>query len=194
MRPDFDKCEKTATRLLLNQSIDNLFIDVKSLSYDKTIFFDSIQNYCRITKTPLSKFINNEVLCDGCTIIKKDIYIVLYNNNGCNSYRLNWTLAHEVGHIYLGHTCDERTEEIEAHYFAAQLLMPEIVILDLAIQRHGINAEQISDYFHVSYTAACKRVDTINNKYKHCKDFEEQQLLQKFKRFEPRPYNISFAM
>lgn len=193
MKPDFDKCEKAATRLLLHQKISSLYIDVRSLVFDKNIMFDSIQNYCKLTKTPLSTFINNEVLLDGFTIIKGKLFIIFYNAHQ-NSARLNWTLAHEIGHIYLGHTCDEKIEEIEAHYFAAQLLMPEIVIIDLAIQHHGINAEEISDYFHVSYTAACKRVDTINKKYKHCKDFEEQQLLQKFKNFEPQPYHISFAI
>lgn len=181
---------------MLKQNIGSLKIDVRKLSYDRKIIFDSIQNYSKITKTPLSKFINNEVLCDGCTIVGGNIYIVLYNENISNLGRLNWTLAHEVGHIYLGHVSDGPTEEIEAHYFAAQLLMPEIVIIDLAIQRHGLSAREIYEYFYVSYTAACKRVDTINNKYKHCMDSEEQQLLQKFKHLEPQPQpcNISFAI
>ncbi len=193
MRPNFDKCEKTATKLLLRQNIGNLFIDVRKLRFDKKILFDTFQNYCRLTKTPLSRFINNEVLIDGLTIVVDNMYVVLFRDD-MNYERLNWTLAHEIGHIYLNHKQGNKKEEIEAHYFAAQLLMPEIVLLDLAQKQDGITADEISEYFHVSHTAACKRIKTITNKYKHCMDLEEQSLLKKFQAVPPLPYSVQFAM
>ena len=47
MKPDFDRCEKVATRLLLKQDIESLYVDVLKLKFEKSIFFDTIQNTAR---------------------------------------------------------------------------------------------------------------------------------------------------
>jgi hypothetical protein len=186
LKPDFDKCEKAATRLLLKQNIHSLRIDVRSLVYDKKIFFDSIQNYCKVTNASLSEFIGicNGALKDGFTLERikncSIIYIVLYNDEIGNRERLNWTLAHEVGHIYLDHKSDGPQQEIEAHFFATQLLMPEVVILYLARRNNGIGAEELCDLFDVSFEAACKRINTLNHKYSYFYGQEEKELLSKY--------------
>jgi Zn-dependent peptidase ImmA (M78 family) len=183
LKPDFDKCEKMATKLLLMQDIHSLSIDVKSLVFDKNIIIDSIQNYCRITDSPLFAFIKNEVLKDGCTLIyrhnSETVYIVLYNEEIRCKERLNWTLAHEIGHIYLGHKHDGTNEEIEAHYFAAQLLMPEIVIREFKQRCPDCSYEDIYMMFNVSITAAQKRADTIRRKSIYFDGKDEHILLNK---------------
>ena len=53
--------------------------------------------------------------------------------------RLNWTIAHEVGHIALGHLfeisdptrCEIAAADAEAHAFAAELLMPSALVLHM---------------------------------------------------------------
>jgi|GEM_PF-1391730 len=70
-------------------------------------------------------------------------YIICYDERVGNQQQIRWTLAHEIGHIVLGHlvhfeaTALNRrglTEkqygvlEVEAHWFAAELLAPKIVI------------------------------------------------------------------
>lgn len=168
IKPNFKLCEKLATQLLARQSINSTKIDVQSLKYDKTIIFDSIQNYAITTNTNIEDFINPEtqMLSDGCCIpmYDEDIYVVLYNDKIQSDEHLNWTLGHEVGHIYMGHRKDSDIEEIEAHFFAAQLLMPEYVLF-MIDKKWGLHVDDIYMLFNVSMPAANKRLNTYNKKH-----------------------------
>lgn len=178
--PNFKLCEVLATRLLSKQHLISSIIDVRELVYDKTIIFDSIQNYCYLTKMPLNRFINQEtqLLSEGCTIYDPDsnIYIVLYNDKEQTYEHLNWTLAHEIGHIYLEHTSDTEIEEIEAHFFAAQFLMPEYSIYEISKLKGSVSVEDIYYLFNVSWTAATKRINTLNKKYSIRCDVEDKHI------------------
>ena len=165
--PDFDKCTKLATKLLHKQSIDDRVLDIRNLNYDKTIIFDTIQSYAFYTKTPLSKFPigENGVLRDGCTLkLGNGMYLILYNNMINNFEHLNWTLAHEVAHLYLGHTEDGPIEEIEAHFFAAQLFMPEYSLYMMHRNYGPVYAKDLVEIFGVSPEAARNRIKTMNKK------------------------------
>lgn len=128
MKPNFDRAENIARELRLSQKSDSLSLDIRKMNFDKSIIIDTFQNYSKVTNTPLLSLTIKGKLKDGYTIIKNNIYIILYNEREIYSERLNWTLAHEVGHIYLEHKKDGKTEEIEANWFAAELLAPEIII------------------------------------------------------------------
>lgn len=176
-KPNFRLCEKLATQLLSHQNLISTMIDVQHLKYDKTIIFDSIQNYATITNTPINFFINpkTQLLSEGCCIpfYDKDVYVVLYNDKIQSYEHLNWTLAHEIGHIYLGHKKDSAIEEIEAHFFAAQLLMPEYVLF-MIDQKWGLNTDDIYMLFNVSMPAAQKRMNTYKKKmYININSFDE---------------------
>lgn len=180
-KPDFDRCETEATRLLFNQdNIETLYIDIRDLNYDKNIYFESIQNYCSTVKIDVNDFYINGLLKDGCTIKYGDIYIVLYNSDIRHPGRLNWTLAHEIGHIYLGHTQDGDKEEVEAHWFAAQLLMPEFVIRYIKNKIGSINVIDLLMCFNVTGEAAARRLKSISKKYFHEIEAQEETILNKF--------------
>lgn len=167
-KPDFEKCTVEATKLLYQQNVSDRILNIQNLNYDKNILFDSIQNYCQLTQQPITNFLSEErqMLKDGCTIYRSgiDCYIVLYNDEIRCFEHLNWTLAHEVGHIYLGHTKDGAIEEVEAHYFAAQLLMPDFSIHMIANEYGPVNVEDIKEIFGVSEKAAIKRISTMNKR------------------------------
>lgn len=165
-KPDFEKCTALATELLSKQNIKGRILNIRNLNYDKTIVFDSIQNYATMTHRPISDFLSpeNQILNDGCIVSGSDVYVVLYNNQITNFEHLNWTLAHEVGHIYLGHTCDDEKEEIEAHFFAAQLFMPEHSLFMMTREYGPINKYDLVEIFGVSENAAEKRIKTMQRK------------------------------
>lgn len=166
--PNFEKCTELATELLYNQNIKDRVLDIQRLNYgEKTILFDSIQNYAYVTHRPLFDFYctDKPILRDGCLlIVENNIYIVLYNAEINYWEHLNWTLAHEIGHIYLGHTEDGPTEEIEAHFFAAQLFMPEYSIMMMSREHGLINADDLIEIFGVSTEAASRRISTMRKK------------------------------
>lgn len=167
-KPNFERCTVEATKLLYKQDVSNRILNIRNLTYDKNIIFDSIQNYCQLTRTPLFYFLSEDkqMLKDGCTIYvpEHDLYIILYNADITYFEHLNWTLAHEVGHIYLGHTKDDDLEEVEAHYFAAQLLMPDYTLFMTAKEHGGISSEDITEIFGVSPEAAQKRIQTMKKR------------------------------
>lgn len=166
-RPDFEKCTKLATELLYAQNVTDRILDIRKLNYEKSIIFDTIQNYAFLTKTPLSAFSadKNGMLKDGCTLILNNgQYLILYNNQINNFEHLNWTLAHEVGHIYLGHTEDTEIAEIEANFFSAQLFMPEYSIYMMAKEYGPITKHDLIEIFGVSEYAAEKRITTMRKK------------------------------
>lgn len=154
--PDFSIAQNKASELLAYQdSIDSLRINVARLKFHYKIHFDSLQNYCYFTNKSFQQmgFDKTE---NGCVVqLSENEFLILYNANHSHE-RINWTLAHEIGHIYLGHQADGTKEEIEAHFFAAQLLMPEIVLYQLAQELGSIDYIFIYDHCFVSMTAAWK--------------------------------------
>lgn len=165
--PDYQKAKTTATQILRKQNFDVVDIDVRKFNYNKNIIFIETWRYCDcigITDWELRRIIN-----DGCTIhdTKTGIHTVIYNDR-CderNQGRVQYTLAHEVGHIYLDHGADDdRTDEIEANTFASQLLMPEYSILRMYNDYGYVNQGVISAIFGVSKSAAQNRLDSLKRR------------------------------
>lgn len=184
MKPDFDKAEHRARLLRIAQSNSDLTLDVRKMEFDLPIIIDTFQNYASLTGISLSKLSPCNGLKDGYTIIAKGVYVVLYDDR--HTYgreRLNWTLAHEIGHIYLGHKQDGKNEEVEAHWFAAELLSPEPIIKEVAerLSEYGIpvKAFDLSFMFSLSKAAASKRIASINKKYMWDLTYAEQ-LIEKY--------------
>ncbi len=180
-KPDFEKAQNAATRLLLKQNLDSLFIDVRNFSFgDRKILIDSVQNYASITNRNLSDFTCDEF--SGCCVIPYSrCNLVLYDDFEQNEARKHWGIAHELGHIYLDHQTDGEKEEKEAHFFAAQIVTPEIVLLNLSDRCHGINPDMLYGICNVSYESACKRIGTFQRRCGFSSSLEDQMLLAKFR-------------
>lgn len=94
-------------------------------------------------------------------------YKIIYNPFIQSRERKRYTIAHEIGHIVLGHfrndklilsrgtLSDEEYDVIEkeADFFAAEMLMPIPVVKKMGLQK----AEEIQEVFRVSKQAALNR-------------------------------------
>ncbi|MGT4068057.1 UNVERIFIED_CONTAM: ImmA/IrrE family metallo-endopeptidase [Aeromonas hydrophila] len=87
-------------------------------------------------------------------------------------YRARFTIAHEIGHHYLGHTqfghCYRDSNatyqdniEAQANEFAAQLLMPEEAVNFYVRQQGVLNITQLSNIFNVSESAMYFRLKNL---------------------------------
>lgn len=151
--------ERTATKLLLAQRLSALKIEVPKLRFDRNIRFDTVQHFCTVTQTTLQRLEKSRDIRDGLTLIRqigdRIYYIVLYNAAVTDTRRRNFTLAHEIGHILLEHTDDGDRQEWEADRFAAQLLLPRVLVEQLVRLWEGtLSAADLSGIFGVSQSAA----------------------------------------
>ncbi len=95
----------------------------------------------------------------GMTVVENKCYNIVYNDNE-NSRRCRFTIAHELGHIFLGHllinTPAYRTfairdnNESAANVFARDLLSPACVLHEL----QAVNAVDIAKLCNISKEAA----------------------------------------
>lgn len=180
MAADLKKAAASAAKLLLKQRLYSLQIDVKALKYDKNIIFDTFTGFCGNSCATVAKL---ETICesDGCTIRREDsdgvLYIILYNEKIRSAGRRSFTLAHEIGHIYLGHMRDGADEEAEAGFFAAHLLMPPVLVQEL-LKRHKLSAGELAGIFGVSRPAAQYCINSLKKAPEFLAD--EVLLLKKF--------------
>lgn len=88
-------------------------------------------------------------------------YLVCYRADG-NRARMNFTLAHELGHIVLGHSGTAPGEEGEADQFASHLLCPRPVLRRLVTEGEGDTLRQrVAAMCYVSAAAAQKALEDL---------------------------------
>lgn len=136
------------------------------------------------------------VLCksySGATHYDPDInrYLILYNTE-MNAGRIRWTLAHEIGHIYIGHlevieeaelAYNEQRDfydqfESEADYFAWNLLAPLPIMREMGV----CSASEIKSTYGLSNQAAALQFDRYTKWTRsHVKTAWESGMLRVFR-------------
>ena len=133
MSPGILRARQLARALLLSQRPARLPVSVERLSFERNILIDSLEHYCVMTDSTMHQLCGDNIaaLKDGCTLVRlregRRIYVILYNARAGSVRRQSFTLAHEVGHIYLDHHDDSPECERQANAFAAELLLPQVL-------------------------------------------------------------------
>lgn len=143
----------------------------------------------RLVKNSVAKILCNGI--SGITIVDNDKFIIVYKDTD-NSKRCRFTIAHELGHIFLGHMIVNQTTyrtfavqndtESSANIFARDLLAPACVLHELQI----LTAAEISRLCNISLEAATYRSERMhelekrNAFYKHPL---EQKVIKQFNQF-----------
>ncbi len=94
-----------------------------------------------------------------------------------STLRQRFTIAHELGHLFLGHLTREKPEyrdparnytmsnydpkERDANRFAAALLMPADAVKAVILRMEGANIERLAEVFQVSKTAMSIRLKAL---------------------------------
>jgi Zn-dependent peptidase ImmA (M78 family) len=96
---------------------------------------------------------------DGILVVVEDQPTIGFNPSMA-WVRRRFTIAHEIGHLLLGHTCTDpdldNDPEAEANQFAAELLMP-LAILKVDY-KHERNLEKLAAKYIVSKEAMCRHL------------------------------------
>ena len=111
-----------------------------------------------------------------------DEYLIIYNEDHVPG-RIRWTIAHEIGHIALGHlrgVSAVTDEEAEANYFARELLTPLAVLDELGVR----SVAEIAEVCDISSWAAEIRAGDFQRrdwyKARHGNTERDLQFLKQF--------------
>lgn len=176
--------------LLLEQRLHRLPVNPQKLGYPFTVIFDTLEGYASNSTAILRDLKSHPYLQDGVAIRlpqKEDHFLVLYNPEKSKG-RTSFTLAHEIGHIILGHLDKQISDDADekfADMFSAELLMPRCLIKKL-VQQYG-KAWAISQnrIFGVSAYALAVRVNSLNHSFEMSE--KESALLKIYSAFLPVP-------
>ena len=115
---------------------------------------------------------------------------VIYYNDNKPTHRIRFTIAHEIGHILLGHlsqgeTLHRNTEqdtnnikEQQANVFARDLLMPAVVINQLA--KSYIDISDLCNVSELSASIRWQRLQELRLRNKFCLHPFERQVYNNF--------------
>lgn len=121
---------------------------------------------------------------DAFRFKKGDNYIIAYNNRIPFLPRKRWSIAHEYGHIVLGHKEQSQKNEVEANFFAANLLLPRCILKELINKRDDITRDYIKIKFGISNEATEKFFSNINsNGFNYFSNEYDDIILLKSKKF-----------
>lgn len=182
-KPDFKAAKEEADLLLLSLTDPISFpFSLKSLIRSKTDLKTKSFSKAAAYGIEMEDFGSD----DAVLMCKEETgkNIIFYNDQIAVKNRIKFSLAHELGHYVLRHRLKDEDYygifEVEANFFAAELLMPQQVIFELSRRGAIISVDNLMKWFGVSHQAAQKRIETlnkINNEYRTKDEIEIDKLI-----------------
>lgn len=128
----------------------------------------------------------------GISVKQGDAWYIIFDDSD-TPQRIRFTIAHELGHIFLGHEMKygyhtrkynivKPSDETEADMFAARLLAPACVLWGIGVK----TAEDIAELCNISYTAArirARRLETLRSRGKFLSSQLERRVYDNFSEF-----------
>ena len=166
---------KLTWRVLLECNITELPVKVSSICKHYNIELVKYKDAIGAAKNVVNYHV--KVKSDGFTAKQNGKYFVFYNDM-CNPGRCRFTIAHELGHILLGHvprnglvnrepSLNDDPIEQAANMFAARLLAPACVLYGCRVRTH----EEISTLCNISLQSARYRSERMKELRKRKKFF-----------------------
>ena len=189
IQPDFKKCLEKANMILLSsREISGFPFLVKKVVKGSSNIPCKTYLKAGMYGVDMKCFGSNDAIIMDFNNGNK---IIFYNESISSKSRIRFSIAHEFGHDQMHHKLNDSSnyqiQEIEANFFAAQLLMPEQVINELRRRGMQITQEYLQRWFVVSKSAAKKRIETLRKvDYTHRTDEEKEMdnyIVSKFQDF-----------
>ena len=158
MKPNFKLATTKAYEILMLNRLP-LPIDLYKIKFENTkIHITSMQEWSKKYDIPMESLTQNGLYNEGYNEwhIKNGIVyaIIFYNDEIESKERKRFTIAHEIGHIVLGHKGYSEVNEKEADAFAAQLLLPHCILEELIKRGKNVTESYLTENFGLSKEAA----------------------------------------
>lgn len=177
----YQNVRDSAWQVLLDYNIRSIPVNVAEIASSSGITI--------LKNSEVGELKRNEA---GASIFDGDKWFIIYDDTNSRE-RSRFTIAHELGHIFLGHplksgylarTIDISKPETErqADMFAIRLLAPACVVWGLDLH----TPEEIQQVFNISHTAAKARSERMRTLYERNKFLSsnlERQVYENFKEY-----------
>lgn len=150
---EYNNITEIAYKALLSQNFTTFPLDLTAFSVNNC-YIISFQKYAQLTNISVQELTADFAFSDGYFIPNIHGKMLILYNSISSPARLNFTIAHELGHALLKHKGSNIIYESEANFFASELLMPTAIINYLIEAETKINKEFLIDFFGVSSSAA----------------------------------------
>ena len=178
----YQNVRNAAWQCLLDAGITELPVSVTKIAqrFDVTIVKNSVHGWLNPSQSGISYQSENGE------------WLIVYDDSDSTG-RKRFTIAHELGHILLGHPLQEGEQhtrvfnkerpevETEADMFAARILSPACVLWALDLH----TPEEIAERCQISYTAAKYRAERMKILYARQKFLTSPIERQVFEAFRP---------
>ena len=188
---DYQYARDAAWRILLDCKIDRLPVDLNTICRKLKIRVLAYGKHREmIERAELGPLVRH---ADGVTFYAQDMPVVLFDETKPQP-RARFTVAHELGHIALGHVQPgsvtvanrepqpgDSPEETAANQFAARLLAPACVLWGLGVH----TPEEIMDLCQISRAAAEFRARRMEELYRRDKFLTSAMERKVYRQFQP---------
>lgn len=188
---DYQNARDAAWRILLDCNADRLPVDLNAVCRKLKISVLSYSDGSQIIeRANLRQAVHRT---DGMTFYMRKTPVILFSEKMIPP-RIKFTIAHELGHIILGHVKPggittanrepqpgDAPEERAANQFAARLLAPACVLWGLGIH----TTEDIMRLCRISRQAAEFRADRMEDLYRRNKFLTSKLEKEVYARFQP---------
>ena len=165
---DYQNARDAAWRILIDCEVDRLPVDLNVVCRKLGV---RLRSY--LSADALVRRIGVLGITDGVSLFYRGDPLILYDSE-LPPGRVRFTVAHEIGHLALGHVSPgqqtvvnrepspgDNPMETSANQFAARLLAPACVLWGLGLH----TADEIADACHISKQAARFRADRMEALY-----------------------------
>ena len=184
----YKQARNAAWRVLLKCNVQTLPVDLRVVCREMGCRLYSYQNGANLIR--IFRLEKQTALSDGFTFIYDNVPYIFYCDTITES-RQRFTIAHELGHIALGHLegagyavsrSGKSDDETQANQFAARLLAPACVLNAL----DAVTPELIASLCGMSKEAAsyrAKRLRQLRKRGKFLVHPLERRVLRRFRSF-----------
>lgn len=177
---NYIKARNLSWQVLIESEVTSFPIKITKICKKYNI---DVYKYSESESILKNSFKNEKSNNDGFAIKRNNKYYIFYNDKCINS-RCRFVIAHELGHILLGHLeqKNKHEDEQQANIFASRVLAPSCVINALEISNPMILAKT----FDISVEFATYRLDRmkiLNKRKMFLTHYLEKQVFLKMQDF-----------
>lgn len=188
---DYQNARDAAWQILLDCGIDCLPVSLNTICHKLKIRVLTYSKGAKIIE--VARISQAAHRTDGMTFYMQSTPVVLYDDRK-SPQRAKFTVAHEVGHIILGHVKpgyftvanrdphpSDAPEEQAANQFASRLLAPACVLWGMGVH----SAEEIMELCRISRPAAEFRAQRMAELYRRDQFLSSPLERKVYRRFKP---------